>query len=572
MHKMYSKVIFSFLIFGLLALTKINGYIVNNYTGKCNDIYVYLENQGKRENFYGCKLNDEGEVTELEIYNYCLEDEQLTAVLSYNTIETLHFSKLFVDWNIDDNDDKNLVIRFGCASLPSNYEVLSTLTNLKILDLSGVKNLDNNIITNIPKSVEQLLIGRVTFTQEMVDELSKLTNLNNLVLSETQISEELDFSKFENLKNLTSLEIRNNNMSNLNSPHIYTQGNLLKHCVTLKKLFIKNGIFDKNSLDSIGYLTELEELELETASFENDADFSSLKNLKNLTSMYMDCSESPINISPNFFYLTKLNKLTLTSCETTISTSLDNSLTWANLNNLEYLSVVFGGPTTFDIEYIGDIPSLKEVHLLYNNYFSIPESIGNLKNLEIFETSLNSFTSLPKSIGNLEKLKKLDLKFNKIASLPDEIGNLKSLENLDLSFNEITNIPSTLGNLENLETLSLNENLIDDYLPESLNTLPKLSEIFLGGNINIKGQTLSNPNLSFCRYSPPKEGYIYSLCEAPNATCKDFLESFPQCEVNNESFDNIEPSDDAEPSNDVEPSVDVEPSDDAELFDYDEMF
>jgi len=67
---------------------------------------------------------------------------------------------------------------------------------------------------------------------------------------------------------------------------------------------------------------------------------------------------------------------------------------------------------------------------------------------------------------------------------------LNNLINLNLSNNNITNIPTTLGNLENLETLNLTNNLIDDYLPESLNNLSKLRNIALDYNINIKGKTL----------------------------------------------------------------------------------
>ena len=67
---------------------------------------------------------------------------------------------------------------------------------------------------------------------------------------------------------------------------------------------------------------------------------------------------------------------------------------------------------------------------------------------------------------------------------------MNNLINLNLSNNNITNIPTTLGNLENLETLNLTNNLIDDYLPESLNNLSKLRNITLDYNINIKGKTL----------------------------------------------------------------------------------
>jgi len=616
---MLSKNIFSFLTLGLLTLSKTNGYIENNYTGKCNDIYVYLEDQGKRSNFNGCEMNGKGEVTELNVYAYCLNNEQLTTILSYNTIQSLEFTQLFLDWGIDDSDDYNIITSFGCASFPTDYKKLSTLTNLKNLDLTGMKKLDINLITNIPKSVEQLKLGKVKLTQEMVDTLSKLTTLNSLSLHETEISEKLDFSKFMNLKNLAFLEI-NYNESYYSSSSNYIQGNMLMYCRSLKKLIIIGGNFDNNNLDAIGYMTKLEELELEKASFTANAIFSSLKNLKNLTALNINCYRKLKSLSSNFFYLTNLKRFILSNCEATIPTSSDNSLTWANLKNLEVLNLLSNSPTTFDLKYLGDIPSLKHVYLFYNKYTSIPESIGNLKNLESLELTSNTFNSLPKSIGNLGKLKILRLTSNRLTSLPDEIGNLKNLEDLEFSYNEIaslpkslgnlvnlkklkggnnkiisipsyigdfskleelslndnkiselpksisnpnlsylylqnnqivkipdeignmknlkvvnlshnsiTKIPTSLGNLENLITLYLDNNLINDYLPESLNSLSKLLHIYVEHNINIKGKTLSNPNLISCSYYPPLEGYTYSICDAANAKCKSYSQSLPKC-------------------------------------------
>jgi len=97
----------------------------------------------------------------------------------------------------------------------------------------------------------------------------------------------------------------------------------------------------------------------------------------------------------------------------------------------------------------------------------------------------------------------------------------------------------------------------------------------LNHNFNIKGKTLRNPNLNRCNYSPSLGDHTYSLCEPANVICRDYFQSFPQCEENNEPsdyIDDIEPSDIIEPFDDVEPSNDIEPSDDVELFDYDEIF
>jgi len=644
---MYSKNIFNALALGLLTLTKINGYIVNDYTGKCNEIYTYLEGLGKRENFNGCNMNEEGDVIELGLYSYCLEDEELATVLSYNTIESLQFTKLFIDWNIDDSDDTNLIFRFGCASLPTNYEVLNTLTNLKTLELPGVKNLDNSMVANIPKSIENLEIGKAKLTQEMVDSLSELTNLKSLILFQTEIGEELNFSKFENLKNLSFLEIYYDDSYFASAPS-NVQGNILKYCQSLKKLIIHSGIFNNDSLNAIGYLTELEELDLDSVSFESDAEFSSLENLKNLTSFELFCAGYSLNtISPSFFYLTKLKKLSISSCTTIITTSPADSLTWANLKDLEYLSLSYSGPNVIDINDLGDLPNLKEAYLARNDYSDITESLGSLKNIEVLDLSNNLITSLPKSIGNLENLRVLRLSRNKLASLPDEIGNLKNLEQLEfsnnaitslpetlgnlvhlkkllgtenhivdlptnignlseleefnfayneivelpasigdlnitslrllknqiekipdeignmknlssisLSYNKITNIPSSLGNLKNLELLYLNDNLIDDYLPESLNSLPKLRTISLERNINIKGKTLTNPNVRTCNYYPPSQGYTYSMCEPLNASCKDYFGSLQPCGPEDDVEPMIEPTDDVEPT--IEPTNDVE--------------
>jgi len=92
---MYSKNIFKILTLGLLTIAKINGYMINNFTGKCNDIYTYLEGIGKIENFNGCR-NEEGDVISLNLYSYCLINEELATVFSYSTVETLSFTKLFL--------------------------------------------------------------------------------------------------------------------------------------------------------------------------------------------------------------------------------------------------------------------------------------------------------------------------------------------------------------------------------------------------------------------------------------------------------------------------------------------
>jgi len=501
---MYSKSIFIFLIIGILSLAKINGVFAEGYTGQCNDIKVYLESQGKGENLNGCDVNDKGEVTGLTLYLYCLGNEQLKTILSYKTIETLIFT---LSWYHD--DDERIISIHGCLSIPSDYEVISTLTNLKNLILEGELNMDINLIRNIPKSVENLSIKRylfdkyIKFTQNMADGLSKLTNLNSLSIEDTDIDIKLDFSKFENLKKLTSLEIKNVNFAYYN----YIPTNLLKYCKYLKKLIIDDGTVDENGLNIISDLTQLEELELYYIDYMNGANFSSINKLKNLTSLKLHCSlYDELNISSNFFRLTKLKNLEIDECAIIPSSK---SLTWSNFKNLEHLYMATVDEEyyreVFDFKYLGDMPSLKEVHIFAMGYPSIPESIGNLKNLEILELKFNEITEIPKSIGKLQKLRVLDLSGNNIKALPDEIGNLKNLEEINIFVGDLTRLPETVGNLANLKKIYITKTKLMN-IPKNIGNLSKLQSFDLTenkiteipksiGNLNIENLYLQSNNI-----------------------------------------------------------------------------
>jgi len=514
---MHSKNIFIFLILGLLTIIKINGikmeatyhhledYLDKEFNGKCKDIYKYLEGQGKLINLNDCKVNDKGEVTELRIYPYCFENEQLKTVLSYNTIETLEFTKIIPLFDIGFIYDDDIEILFDCATIPTNYESLSILNNLKYLDLTGVWNLDINILSKIPKSVEILKIGRFKhpeyfkLNEKMIDVLSKLTNLNSLSLTEVEISENFDFKKFKNLKNITTLEMIYDYYNDSNI--IYIQGKLFKNFLSLKNLYTDGCKFDKDSIDGLGYLTKLEELVFGSSTFENDVDLSSFKKLKNLTSITIDCAANSKlhDISSNFFYLTKLKRFTIDYCEATIHTSLKNSLTWANLKNLEYLDIRQNGFA--NINFFADLPNVKELFLFYNHYSSISENIGNLKSLEVIDIQDDRINSLPKSIGNFENLRKLSIYYSNLESLPEEFGNLKNLEELYINRNYLTSLPESFGNLVNLRIFEgYNNNL--ENLPTSIGNLSKLEHLDLeDNNIAELPNSIGNLNITTFYFS-----------------------------------------------------------------------
>lgn len=78
--------------------------------------------------------------------------------------------------------------------------------------------------------------------------------------------------------------------------------------------------------------------------------------------------------------------------------------------------------------------------------------------------------SIPQSIGDLNSLKVLHLKDNRLKSIPESIGNLSSLEYLNLAKNNLTSLPDSLDKL-NIE-LKLKGNQFEK-IPYSLRKIYK---------------------------------------------------------------------------------------------------
>lgn len=115
-------------------------------------------------------------------------------------------------------------------------------------------------------------------------------------------------------------------------------------------------------------------------------------------------------------------------------------------------------PLTTLPESIGNLVSLRELKIAWNQLTTLPESIGNLKSLQRLEISRNELTTLPESIGNLKSLEILNLQNNKLTILPESISNLKSLQVLDLTNNMLTTLPESITKLRSLQKINLYSN------------------------------------------------------------------------------------------------------------------
>lgn len=130
---------------------------------------------------------------------------------------------------------------------------------------------------------------------------------------------------------------------------------------------------------------------------------------------------------------------------------------------------------------IGQLGSLKELHLDCNQLTVLPDAIGNLGDLEYLDLDNNLLTSIPASIGQLGSLEKLYLERNQLTSIPDSVGGLANLAHLSLERNQLTSIPDSIGGLAKLLRLDLDDNQLTE-IPGSIGQLDSLEELHLEGN------------------------------------------------------------------------------------------
>eukprot|EP00833_Pecoramyces_ruminatium_P004170 jgi/Orpsp1_1/1178202/evm.model.c7180000064405.1 len=236
----------------------------NNYNyGDCEKIINILNT----ENIY-CMENSDGKVTELSISPSCSIERHINDLLSYNTIEELVFR------SYDDDDEQ-------CSRFKYFPNKIGNLNNLKVLTLNGIKTITKNDILNIPVSVKELSFGNSKLTQENIDSLERLSNLEKLYFDHTVIKDELDFKSIENLEKLKELNI---NYSNIYRHNDYSPIYYLKHFKNIEELYIAGGILTKEDLEEIGQLKNLKSLRIYESKYEGDDDIQNIiKNFKKLS-------------------------------------------------------------------------------------------------------------------------------------------------------------------------------------------------------------------------------------------------------------------------------------------------
>ena len=395
-----------------------------NWTNKAN----WLSDAPLRT-WYGVDTNEEGRVTELDLYDNQLRGEIPSELGDLSNLESLYLSGNRLSGcipeglrDVKDNDLDDLVLPFCSAAGATSADraALEALYNA-----TGGPNWTNKanwlsdaplrawhgVDTNDEGKVTRLKLHDNQLSGEIPSEMGRLSNLELLLLYDNQLTGEIP-PKLGGLSNLKVLHFGVNHLT----------GEI------------------PSELDS---LSNLEFLDLSYSQLTGEIP-SWLGNLANLEVLTLSANQLTGEIPSELGRLTNLVALNL----------LSNRLSG-------------GIPPE-----LGRLTNLVALNLLSNRLSGeIPSWLGNLANLELLHLSHNQMTGeIPPELGRLSNLLWLDLSGNQLSgAIPYELGGLTKLRELSFNDNQlIGKIPSELDSLSNLESLYLSGNRLSGCIPEGL--------------------------------------------------------------------------------------------------------
>jgi len=525
-----------------------------------------------------CIEDKNGKVVKLNIYNNSNSDnisqQELNDLLLYKSIQTLvledHSDKLYSLLNKLPNLSEIVISKFY------EYES-STPQDGYTYQLNRGSLIDDEF--KLSKNLKKLTLDGIILTQAIIDEISTITNLEELNLPHCDFTN-INFDSLKNLEKITKIELSGIVPQSLMDVFKKSVKTIILHVFYRTKYNSKEAVYYGMNgmvyehLEDLTYdfdgFTNLEVLEI--TSKEKNINLSTLKNLPNLTKLNLDrVNISPLinsfpnltelAISPSCSYLEsnninvdadlipKLKNLTLATDtipsfinnvsnlkQLTINGNiLEEFIQKADLQQLEYLDLLRSSAA---IEKIGELPNLEYLNLSECNVKVLPEIIFNFENLKTLNLDKNYLDSISTDIKKFVKLKNLDLSNNEnLTTLPVTIGDLKNLEYLNLSSCKINILPNTFGELKNLKELNLSNNdLYMNEFPDSFDNLKNLEYLDLSLNelssipsqvcnlVNLKTLILGSPreptpSSSHYRYNPrpQKSNSIKSIPESCSA-------------------------------------------------------
>ena len=185
-------------------------------------------------------------------------------------------------------------------------------------------------------------------------------------------------------------------------------------------------------------------------------------------------------------YFVTLNKLR----EFTMKNTLLETLPSGIFENLPYLAslTLSGNRLTLsqDINFFGDIPSLKSLDLTNNFITNIqPTLFKGLSNLEKLDMSYNAIAMLKTGMfRSLPKLQNLKMSNNILKDVPrNAFKELTSLKKLSLASNNIRHVTYMSFNGPNLlESIRLSNNKLESLPENAFSEVRKVDEVHLDNN------------------------------------------------------------------------------------------
>ncbi|KAJ8033416.1 Toll-like receptor Tollo [Holothuria leucospilota] len=377
---------------------------------------------------------------------------------------------------------------FGCDLLEIGENDLNTFHSLEVLDIShtSIASIHENafyFMDNLMKiSIDQkfaqngiseypnALIGAAASNKTSSIKIGRnnsnafLHKLSDLTVKNVPFYSGIPQHAFQNLKDLSLLELRGNNLSNMDFQSMV-------HLTNLSHLYISDSLaIDSLPTDLFPFLPNLITFELSGTSIKTVCknDFKYLTNLHLLSLSNNLLFSIDSGAFSDMKYLTALNLDNNPSLGTTQSLSF--------LEGLDRLEHLYLGNCSLQNTSTGEflyIPDLRTLSLRTNQLVTIPILFANLPkepvcltDIEEIDLSRNKIFAVPRYIfSHLPKLRRIDLSFNRLGIIPSRMFfNLDAIEEIFLNHNQIHIFKfGSLQYIDTLRHLDLRENNLSNF-------------------------------------------------------------------------------------------------------------
>ncbi|KAK6144857.1 hypothetical protein DH2020_021677 [Rehmannia glutinosa] len=380
--------------------------------------------------------------------------------------------------------------------------LLFTLQSLKVLYLN-----DNRLsgeLQDFPASssvLEKVYLNGNNLSGEIPRSISEIQSLSFVSLASNKFSGTIKMEAFQNLTNLTSLDLSFNSLTigadkpdlifpvleelRLSNCNLTEFPTFLKKQEQLRTLNMSNNQIQGYVPKWLLWTSSLNELDIS----DNEVDFP---------------EESDQGGEKENFMFSPLGKLVMRSCNVfrfpeflKILDSLwyldlsGNKMegqvpSWIWKSSLQYVNISHNSLDSMEEFYPNvSLISLATLDLRGNLLRgSLPHGICNLSSLSILDASHNHLSgSIQECLGMMGSLTVLNLQGNKYQKIPSEFALASSLRSLNINANLLEGkLPRSLANCKMLEVLDLGNNNITDTFPFWLDELPELKVLVLRNN------------------------------------------------------------------------------------------